>query len=67
MKPFSFHELVGELRSTLETFPDPRTGKNRRYSIVDAGYPRKAGHSVTSGLQAPEAETARDGPPGHSE
>ena len=29
MKPFSFHELVGELRSTLETFPDPRTGKNR--------------------------------------
>ena len=31
------------------------------------GYPRKAGHSVTSGLQAPEAETARDGPPGHSE
>lgn len=37
MKPFSFHELVGELRSTLETFPDPRTGKNRRYSIVDAG------------------------------
>ena len=34
MKPFSFHELVGELRSTLETFPDPRTGKNRRYSAI---------------------------------
>ncbi len=37
MKPFSFHELVGEFRSILETFPDRRTGKNRRYSIVDAG------------------------------
>jgi hypothetical protein len=31
------------------------------------GYPRKAGHSVTSGLPAPEAEAARDGPPGHYE
>ncbi len=37
MKPFSFYELVGEFRSILETFPDRRTGKNRRYSIVDAG------------------------------
>jgi hypothetical protein len=35
--------------------------------VARTGYPRKAVHSVTSGLQAPEAETARDGPPGHSE
>ena len=35
--------------------------------IIQWGYPRKAGHSVPSGLQTPETETARNGPLGHSE
>ena len=32
----SFHELVVELRRLFAQFPDPRTGKNTRYSMEDA-------------------------------
>jgi hypothetical protein len=40
---------------------------NGKPVFAKAGYPRKVGHSVTSGLPSPEAETARKGSLGHSE
>ena len=31
-----FTRFVQALRATIATFPDKRTGKNKRYSLVDA-------------------------------
>ena len=37
IKPLEFDKLVSTMRSTLEEFPDVRTGSNTLYSMVDAG------------------------------
>jgi hypothetical protein len=31
----SFDEIVAYFKSVLEKFPDERTGKNKRYQIID--------------------------------
>lgn len=33
----TFNDIVKQLRATFETFTDPRTGKNSRYTMTDAG------------------------------
>src|SRR5712692_3335964 len=35
-KPATFTQFIRVLRSTLATFPDQRTGKNKHYALVDA-------------------------------
>lgn len=36
-KPFTFNKLVNYLNTTIKTFPDPRTGKNVRFSMENIG------------------------------
>jgi hypothetical protein len=36
-KPVKFHEMLASLRRSLEAIPEHRTGRNTRYTIVDAG------------------------------
>ena len=33
----NFSDVVKQLRTTLDTFSDPRTGKNTTYTMTDAG------------------------------
>ena len=33
----TFDDVVKQLRTTFETFADPRTGKNANYTMTDAG------------------------------
>lgn len=33
---WTFEEVMGSLRSAINTFPDTRTGKNTQYGMLDA-------------------------------